>query len=171
MSGPWGFNVQWKGMDDLRKALDKLPPELAKTAEKAALRDAMKPVAAAAKANAGSSKDSGLLQESIGITVRKVRSGRMRGEHTARVGPRGGRGRRITRIIKSVNADGSVELRYRREYADPTKYAHLVELGTAHSPARPFLRPAILSNQSKIPGLLAKGYSRGFERAVRRARR
>ena len=32
-------------------------------------------------------------------------------------------------------------------YASPAKYAHLVELGTAHSVPKPFLRPALDANK------------------------
>lgn len=167
----YGVDYKMTGFKDIEKALDKLPEEVAKTTERAALRDAMIPVRDSAKANAARFRDSGLLAESINVRVSKIRSGKLRGEITARVGPRGGHGRWITRRQKITNEDGTVSLKYRREYADPTKYAHLVEAGTAHSQAQPFIRPAILQNRNQIIPRMAKGYERGLRRSIRKIRK
>lgn len=148
-----GINIV--GHKELARALDKLPKEIANAAERTALREGAKPIAAAAKSNAGRSKETGLLQESIGVTVKKVR-----GRLSARVGARTGFGREVSR--------GGYGPRARTVYSDPSKYAHLVEYGTSKTAARPFMRPAIDSSAGEVVNNMAKGYAKGLDRAVRK---
>jgi HK97 gp10 family phage protein len=78
---------------------------------------------------------SGQLARSIGSKVKVYRNG---GAVVAIVGPRKG-----FKII----VDGKP--------VDPVRYAHLVEAGTSHSAAFPFLRPAVDENQQRILGAIA----------------
>jgi HK97 gp10 family phage protein len=39
---------------------------------------------------------------------------------------------------------------YNGQLRNPTRYAHLVEKGTRHSAAKPFLRPAMIETQSEV---------------------
>lgn len=149
-------SIKLSGMRELQTALEKLPKELRRTAESAALRGGMEPVRKAAKGNLAKSKDTGLLQSALGLTVRKTRKGQL----TARVGARSG-------FKKSVTRKG----RKKPEMADPTKYAHLVEYGTSRAPAQPFIRPALDSSQDQITDGLAKGYAKGLASVVKRIRR
>jgi HK97 gp10 family phage protein len=148
-------------MKAIEKALKKLPEELKRTTETAALRDGAKPILKAAKALAKSSEDTGLLIKSLGINVRKGRSGSTRGIYTARIGARGGFGK-IVGTYKSGKKAGKPIRK------DPKYYAHLVELGTSHSQAKPFIRPAIESAKGQIVPGMAKGYERGLARAVQK---
>lgn len=74
----------------------------------------------------------GQLRKSLGVKVKTYKSGTL----AAIVGPR--TGFKATIDGKPVN---------------PTNYSHLVEFGTEHSAARPFLGPAFTS---KAPAALAK---------------
>lgn len=152
-------SIQLTGFKELEKALLSLPAELAKEAEAGALRAGMVPVRRATIANAAATKDTGLLQKSIGLTVRRIRKkGQNTNRYTARVGPRSGFGQEVVRKGK-------------KQYADPVRYAHLVELGTSHSAAKPFIRPALDSQQGEIIERMAQGYNKGLARAVAKLRK
>jgi HK97 gp10 family phage protein len=138
--------VRVDGLKELQRALTKLPVELQRASETNALREGMKPVLKTARATAPS--DTGLLKKAMGLTVRKGKNG-----ITARVGARTGFKKQVTRKGKSV-------------MADPSKYSHLVEYGTSHSAAKPFIRPAVENNTSEITAGLAKGYEKGMEKAL-----
>jgi len=141
--------MKLEGLKEIQKALAKLPDELKRTTEMAALRDGAKPILQASKQYAKSSEDEGDLIKSLGLNVRKGKSGSTKGIYTARVGVRKG----FSRVVNGKKKD-------------PFKYAHLVELGTVHSQAQPFIRPAIDSSQNQIIPAMAKGYERGLTRAV-----
>ena len=80
--------------------------------------------------------ETGLLRESI-HSMTKTKSGVIYGV----VGARSGLSMTVTR----TRDDGTTyEIK-----SDPSKYSHLVELGTAHSQAKPFLRPAFDSVDSE----------------------
>ena len=149
-------NIKLSGMSDLRRALEKLPKELRRTTESAALRAGATPIRKAAKANLSGVKDTGLLQKALGLTVKKTRAGQL----TARVGPRSGFAQVVLRKGRS-----------KPEKANPVKYAHLVEYGTSKMAARPFIRNAIASSETQIMHEMAKGYEKGLDRAVRKLRK
>lgn len=54
---------------------------------------------------------------------------------------------------------------------DPVKYAHLVELGTSKSRAKPYLRPGMDNNPELIIEALSTGISRGLDRIITREMR
>ena len=142
--------VKVDGIKELRRALDRLPKELQRASETTALREGMKPVLKTARGIAPN--DTGLLKKAIGLTVRKGKNG-----VTARVGARTGFKKEVKRNGKTVKAD-------------PSKYSHLVEFGTSHSAAKPFIRPAVESNTSAISDGIAKGYEKGLEKAIAKVR-
>jgi HK97 gp10 family phage protein len=72
----------------------------------------------------------GALKKSIGHKVRVYKRAVV-----AIVGPRDGFRERIGTVSRGKNKGKPI-------YNNPSKYAHLVELGTRHSKAQPFLRPA-----------------------------
>lgn len=72
----------------------------------------------------------GLLKKSIGS---KVRTNRKTGDVYVVIGPRKG---------------------FKENGRNPEKYAHLVEYGTRHSKARPFLRPALKESKQQIIELI-----------------
>ena len=144
------------GAREIRDALRKLPKELQRAAEKAVLRAGAQPIAKAAKARAP--KDSGLLKKSIGLRVATVK-----GETSARVGPRTGMKQQVTR--KRPNGKTYTET------ADPNKYSHLVELGSSRAPAKPFIRPAVDAAASDTLAAMATGYEKHLTKVVAKLRK
>lgn len=147
------FKLEFKGIRELARNLERLPDKLQKSAEKAVLRAGAVPIRKAAKRNAAKSKDTGLLMKSIGLSVKKVK-----GITSARVGPRSMR-QVVTRTNKRTG-------KKRQEIADPNKYSHLVEYGTAHSAAKPFIRPAIDQSQEEILSAMSTGLDKHLTRQV-----
>ena len=152
------------GLREIQRALNKLPIELQRTTETVALRAGAKPILTAAKSNAKSSEDEGLLIKSLGVNVRKGRSGATKGIYTARIGARKGFRKVIGTRSRGKNAGKPI-------YKDPAKYSHLVELGTSHSAAKPFIRPAVDSASSQALSEMARGYDKGLARAVAKLRK
>ena len=153
--------VKVDGIKELRRALDRLPKELQHASESNALREGMKPVLKTARGIAP--VQDGLLKKAIGLTVRKGKNG-----VTARVGARTGfKGRSLGfKMVKRGKNKGKMTERFQ----DPSKYSHLVEFGTSHSAAKPFIRPAVESNTSAISDGIAKGYEKGLEKAIAKVR-
>lgn len=146
-------------MKEIQAALRALPVEMQRAAEVASLRGGAKVISDKAKSNAPVSQDGpfpGLLRESIGFNVKK-----MRGEYSARIGPRTGFAKTIGTRTKGKNA-GKPKLKI------PNKYAHLVELGTSHSAANPFLRPAAISTQGEVVEGMANSYRKHLDRVAKR---
>lgn len=156
--------VQLHGMKQIAKSISRLPIELQRAAEVAALRGGGKIILKAAKSFAKSSEDTGLLQKSLGVTVRKGRSGKERGIYTARIGPRTGFGKTIGTHKTGKKAGQPIR-------KDPSKYGHLVELGTIHSEAKPFIRPAVDSAGDSAVAAMAAGYEKGLTRAIAKVKR
>src|SRR5262249_13600056 len=115
-----------------------------------AINEASKIVLKAAKANVP--RASGLLKKSLG---RKVKVYRASGTVVAIIGPRTG-------FKQDVHRDG----RKVAVLANPTKYAHLVERGTRHSPARPFMRPAFESTKPEVQSAMSSIIKAGLDEAA-----
>lgn len=156
--------VKITGIREIRKALEALPKELQRTTEMVALRAGAKPILNAARTNAKSSEVTGQLIKSLGINVRKGKSGKTRGIYTARIGARRG-----FRVLKGIRTKG--KNKGKPYFQDPSKYDHLVELGTSRTAAKPFIRPAVDSTGSQVLGEIAKGYEKGLSRAVTRMKK
>jgi HK97 gp10 family phage protein len=153
------MDIKITGIRELSRTLDQLAPALMRSAETAVLRSGGGVIRKAAKANAGRSKDSGLLQKSIGLRVATVK-----GNKSARIGPRKGMKQLVTRKDKRTG-------RTRQEMADPNKYSHLVEYGTSHSAAKPFIRPAIDSTAGEVVGVMADGLDKHLTKVAARLAR
>ena len=96
-----------------------------------AMRKAAEPVLDVARARVP--VDTGLLQESLTITSKKLKNG----NRSVRVGPNSNLFEMKTTKTSSRSRVGLLN-KIRR----PSKYAHLVEYGTRHSREKPFMRPA-----------------------------
>lgn len=109
-------------MREVYEVLGKLKTRLAKSIIAPSLRRAAKPVTTLARSNltATGAIETGQLKKSLGVKVKRYKDGVWAG-----VGPRSG---------FKIMHDGKPR--------NPTQYAHLVELGTVRSAAKPFLRPA-----------------------------
>jgi HK97 gp10 family phage protein len=152
------MKIKLEGINQISQRLEALPQALQKAAEKAVLRAGAVPIRKAAKVHAKSSKDSGLLGKSIGLEVKKAK-----GITVARIGPRKGMRQKITRTDKRTG-------RKYEEMADPNNYSHLVEYGTSHSAAKPFIRPAIDSSKDQVVDAMAAGLDKHLTRVAARLR-
>jgi len=85
----------------------------------------------------------------------------VKGNKSARIGPQKGMKQIVTRTDKKTG-------KKRQVMADPNKYSHLVEYGTSHSPAKPFIRPAIDSTQSQVLNTMAAGLDKHLTRVAAR---
>lgn len=117
------------GLDAIKRKLEALPEQLRRKAYRSALSSGARVIAKAAKRKVGKG-ESGMLKKSIGI---KYLPATTRSQALGLVGPKRG--------------NGGI---YNGQRRNPTRYAHLVEKGTRHSPAKPFLRPAMIETQSEV---------------------
>lgn len=117
------------GLDAIKRKLEALPEQLRRKAYRSALSSGARVIAKAAKRKVGKG-ESGLLKKSIGI---KYLPATTRSQALGLVGPKRG--------------NGGI---YNGQRRNPTRYAHLVEKGTRHSAAKPFLRPAMIETQSEV---------------------
>lgn len=139
------MKIELSGIKEIQAALSQLHPKLMRSAEKAVLRAGAEPIKKAAKIYAERSRDSGILIKSISVNVKTIK-----GVTDARIGPSTGERQVVTRKNKKT---GKKTVRI----ANPNKYSHLVEYGTSHSAAKPFIRPAIDSAQGETFDAMAKG--------------
>jgi HK97 gp10 family phage protein len=140
-----------KGADKLKRELDRLPHRMMRGGESASLRAGAKVIVTAAKSRAP--RRTGLLIKALGSNVKRI--GR---QVTARVGARKGWSREETL------PNG------RRRTIKPVNYTRLVEFGTSHSAAKPFIRPAVEETKGQVVVAMAKGLELYLERAAARAR-
>ena len=159
MAGNSQFKVDIRGLSQLLRNIDALPEKLRKSAETAVLRAGAVPIRKHAKSQAAKSKDSGLLMQSISLSVKKFK-----GVTSARIGPRKGMRKKVTRTDERTG--NTYE-----ELADPNKYSHLVEFGTSHSAAKPFIRPAIDAAQGEVVNAMAAGLDKHLTRVAARLAR
>lgn len=136
-----GINLTVKGDEHLIRALAKLRGATVRKIVRPAVRSAIVPINKAAKANAPKRVPiegyaGGQLKKSIGVAVRTYRNGTVWGG----IGPR--RGFKI--VIAGLHP----------KTIDPVHYAHLVEGGTRHSAAEPFMRKAFDENKAKAQHIL-----------------
>lgn len=158
--------IKLRGDKALTRKLQSLAARTQNTIVRSAAGKAMTPVNRAAKQLAP--KETGLLKKSVG---KKTKTYPGKGTVWVGVGPRKGFAQEIT----VTGPDGKPVKRWR----DPVKYAHLVEYGTAPhvqpklgithpgAPAKPFMRPALFGNQTKVEQILAKGVEDGVHKYAR----
>lgn len=142
------------GLKEIEEVLKKLPENMAKRATYGALRAGAAVIAKAARAKvkANPSIDSGLLEKNI---TSRARRRSKKGSAVVSVG--------IHRKAAQVVRKG----RKKPVKVVPSRYAHLVEFGTEHSPAEPFMRPAL----DEQVGVAAEKVKEGLARAVEREAR
>lgn len=150
------MNVKITGMDSVRRNLRSLPKELMKSAETAVLRAGATPILKASKSMVP--KDSGLLKKSLGLRVATLK-----GQKSARVGPRTGMKQTVSRKLPNGK---TIQV-----LADPNKYSHLVEYGTSHSAAKPFIRPAIDQSEGQVIDAMAAGLDKHLDKVAAKLRR
>lgn len=124
--------IRVEGLEDLRIAVEELTADMRKKVVIGALKDAAKPIVAAAKAAAPFK--SGLVRSAIRVATSKVFKGQ-NGVIGVYVGVRKEKGRRIK----------GTKIRVKIKQNDPY-YWKFLELGTKKMAARPFLRPSAEAN-------------------------
>jgi HK97 gp10 family phage protein len=143
------ITAEIRGLDVVLGVLVEMKRSLRNRIIRKAITKASQPIMKSMKALAP--RDSGLLRRSIGRRTKTTR----RGEVVAVIGPRskpsfkqqvrvGGKG-------KGKRMKGG-----RLVIRNPVRYAHLVEFGTRHSRAKPFMRPAFDANQRQARQMIEK---------------
>lgn len=145
---PYAIKGQIDGLKPLFDRLDGLAAKVRRKILRDAISEGSKIITKAAKA--GAPVQTRLLRNSLG---RKIKTYRNSGIVVAIIGPRVGFRKEVLR--------GK-----RRVLSNPTKYAHLVELGTKRMSARPFLRPAFARNSAAIMRAMAGIIEKGAEQAA-----
>lgn len=155
-----------EGLRELVLALDHLKNAVRNRILRKAVGDGARIIAKAAKQKAPvrSKADAPsnitplkLLKKSIGSKVKVYRNS---GKVVGIVGPRTGFktqiGSRVRKGKKSKPGDPI--------YENPTNVAHLLELGTKRSRARPFLRPALDQSKEQVKTAMAAAIKAGIEK-------
>jgi HK97 gp10 family phage protein len=133
------------GLDAIKRKLEALPEQLRRKAYRSALSSGARVIAKAAKRKVGKG-ESGMLKKSIGI---KYLPATTRSQALGLVGPKRG--------------NGGI---YNGQRRNPTRYAHLVEKGTRHSAAKPFLRPAMIETQTEVFSKMSAMIDRAIAREL-----
>ena len=142
--------IKITGAIEIQKSLRMLPKSVASGAERVALRAAGNVVLSRMKSLAPIG-DNGALKASLALNVRKTK----RAGVTVRIGPKAS-----YRVIgKKMNV------------VRPQNYAHLVELGTVHSAANPFMRRASESSKHEAFSAMQQPFRKHLERTVKRLRK
>lgn len=138
------------GDKQTEKLFEQLPAAFQKRVLNVAARAGASVIRKAARANLQSNGSirTGLLYRSIALRVKKYASGV---------------------IWAGVGADSAVSGRTSDgKNIVPANYIHLVEFGTAHTKAAPFLRPAVDSNKPAIQAAVLKGAEKGLAREIKK---
>ena len=156
--------IDKQSLRNVMAALEKLPKEFQKSAEKAVLRAGGKPILKAAKAKVP--VDTGNLKKSLGISVHANKQGWI----SARVGPRKGfkSAKSLTGRKRERATKGKRSTWQERKMADAQEISWYVETGTPHSPAQPFIRPAIDSAANQVVEAMAAGLDKHLTRVAAR---
>ncbi len=148
-----GIHLECKvtGLQELSLALRGVDDKVRNKALRKAAVQAAKPITKEMKARCPVSTEplnphKGLLKKSIGTKVKMYKGA---GVVVVMIGPRQG-----------FRMQVGTRTRGRRKgqpfFQDPTKIAHLVEFGTRHSAAKPFLRPAYDHNKQQAEATFAR---------------
>lgn len=141
------FGTQLDGFSALRTILRKLPAEMEDKVLTQAVEAGGKIVHRSGRANVV--KDSGALANALRLVLTKSRRGSK--EAKARIG---------------------IDKKYRLRGRRPVRYAHLVEFGhvskKGHGAAKPFLRPAVVTNRGRIKVAMTAVIKQGIARATRK---
>jgi HK97 gp10 family phage protein len=177
------FGIALTGDDAVAKMCEDMPPAVFRRISRSSALKAMRPVAKAAKANAKAHRRTGQYEKSIGV---KTKTYKRSGTVWVGIGPRHGY-RVETTVTRILNGKEIKETRA----VDPTKYAHLVELGTQPhslgkgsnirkgiqivgrqhpgSEAMDILKRALESNAARVIQALSDEMVRGVEQESKKA--
>lgn len=169
-----GIDFKIDGLEQLLGKLDSISDDLKRKGGRAALRKAANVIRAAAQAGASRIDDPATAESiSKNIDVRwNARRFKRTGDLGFRVGVLGGArqygdtkvNRRKQRVGDSYKTAGD-----KSNPGGDTWYWRFVEFGTARTPAKPFLRPALEQNVDKATGAFITEYEKAIDRAIKRA--
>jgi HK97 gp10 family phage protein len=149
-----GIKMDLRGSKKMIAGFNKLSEAVGwKVAGKAANK-ALTPMVTAAKKNLQAGQDTGTLRKSIGKVKRVYKTS---GVVAVIVGVKSGE-----KYWAFSTRDGRLH--------KPRKYAHLVEYGTSHSAAKPFMRPAFNSTKRKSQSIYVRQMKKGIREEVRKIR-
>ena len=149
-----GYEI--RGLKELQKTLAMLPKGVATRAYRAALSAGARIIAKAAKSKVKKGK-TGLLKKSIGMKYIRPRGNRA---PVSIIGPRRGfKGEPKVVTDRKTGQQKTIT-------PDPARYGHLVEKGTRHSAAQPFLRPALDQSESAVFAAMAEKVSKAIDTAA-----
>jgi HK97 gp10 family phage protein len=152
------LEIKTEGFAGALEAMSSLNLDLQRRILKKALTTAAGPVMFREKQNAGRNKDSGLLADSIFVTVKVDRAG----EATANIRPSG---KRV--VVMQTEPDGTK----RQVRTRASAYAHVVEFGSKHVRARPFVRPAVQQSLREVEAGFTAEVNAAVKKAVTKASR
>lgn len=123
MSAIKAGRTEIKGLTEMERRFSRLVQTAGRQLTDKGLRAAAKPIIIYARSKVRAVEQSGQLRKSLGTKLSKSR--RHRNARVILIGPRTG-----------------FKIEFEGKPRNPVHYAHLVEFGTRHSRAHPFLRPA-----------------------------
>jgi HK97 gp10 family phage protein len=152
------LEIKTEGFAGALEAMSSLNLDLQRKILKKALATAAAPVVFREKQNARRNRDSGLLADSIFVTVKVDKAG----EATANIRPSG----KLV-VVMQTEPDGTK----RQVRTRASAYAHVVEFGSKHVSARPFARPALAESMSEIEAGFAAEVNAAVIKATAKANR
>lgn len=145
---PFAIKARFEGVQSAIQALDGMDKKVRRKGIRKAALAAGTIILKAAKSRVV--RETGLLRKSLGKKVKVY----TRGVGVAVVGPRLGFKQEVTRRGVKV-------------WSNPVRYAHLVELGTSHSAAKPFLKPALEATRKEVEAAMVKAINEVIEEGAR----
>ena len=147
--------VKIEGLKELDKKLSKLPVKVAFKALRGAMMKSTTVTFKLAKANALAT---GIRGRDAGSTAAAM------GRWTRKQGPN-----KTTLFIGPKNRNKKALALYNEFHGTDAKYLkhfHLLEFGSVHGPAQPFLRPAFISTRGQIMSSFRQNLKEMIEKAV-----
>lgn len=138
------MHVTFKGFAETERNLKRVHERIKRGAMREALAKASRPIIKRARELAP--KESGALRKALGRITKTIK-----GEVRVRIGIRRG---------KSVD--------YQGEKRNPSRYAHLVELGSSKNRAHPFMRPALEEKKEEAIQIYKETLGPAIEKAAAR---
>jgi len=157
-----GIKFDQASVKGVLNAIEKLPKEFQKSAEKAVLRAGGKPILSAVRGNLSGSPvktRTGTLKKSMGLTVRASTSGWVE----ARIGSKSGSKSKYPKGVTGRRAKGK---KGKPLYAE--EVAWYMEQGTSKMPAKPFIRPALDSSGAEVITAMTTGLDKHLTKVAAR---
>lgn len=152
------LEIKTEGFAGALEAMSSLALDLQRKILKKALTTAAGPIVFREKQNARRNRDSGLLADSIFVSVKVDRVG----EATANIRPSG----KLV-VVMQTEPDGTK----RQVRTRASAYAHVVEFGSKHVAARPFVRPAVEQSIPEVEAAFAAEVNAAVIKAAAKAAR